>query len=374
MRAWTDFDRLSQPREDDPKIIGSAILLTILLHGMLFFWILPWLGNAMQMSRATSSQSAGLAPPPVEYVLAPLTPADQQAMRYMETNPNAPTVKPDATNNISNRDQRAAQPNPNPDGNSDKPQTDGQQLNTQKIVQGDLSRPAPAPSPPAPVTPPAQKPAVAARPAAPVAAAAPPALPAKPTSTDGEGIRFEEKPPEKPADKPVENPLPPTIAQARSNPRLRDGPLTPDVVAQSAADATPETRPSLAVKTHAGPVVEEKKGTHNAGIAPAVDAKFNQFGAYLQMMFEAISSQWDNDCANFSFNQRDAGTVVEVEFTLDSKGGVTGLQVADTTATRGATLLCVNAIKLPAPYGVWSKEMVALLGEAQTVRISFYYQ
>ena len=377
-RAWTDFDQLSKRSEDDPKIIGSAILLTLLLHGMLFFWILPWLSAALQMPRYTSSISASLAPPPppIEYVLTPMTPADQQAMRYMETNPNAPVTPPEPTNNISNRDQRVAQPNPNPNGNSDKPRTDGQQLNTQKIIEGELSKPAPAPAPPppTPVTPPAPKPAAAAQPTAPVVAAAPAALPAKPTSTDGEGIRFDENPPEKPAEKPMDTTLPPTVAQQQPKPRVRPGPLTPEVVAESAAAATPESRPNLAVKTHPGPVVEEKQGTHNAGTNLAVDAKFSQFGAYLGMMYEAISSQWDDECANFSFNQRDAGTAVETQFTIDPKGEITDLQVVDSTASRGATLMCVNAIKLPAPYGIWSKEMVALLGTGQTVRITFYYQ
>jgi len=374
-QAWTDFDRLTQRREDDPRIIGSAVLLTLLLHGMLFFWILPWVGKAMEISSAVSAASASIPPPPVEYVLAPLTPADQQAMRYMETNPNAPVTPPVATNNISSRDQSVAQPNPNPNGNSDKPRTDGQQLNTQKIIQGDLSKPAPAPAPPAPVTPPAPKPVAAAEPTAPpLAAAQPAALPAKPVSTDGEGIRFDENPPEKPAEKPVDTTVPPTVAQQQPNPRLRPGPLTPEVVAESAAAATPESRQSLAVRTHEGPVVEEKKGTHNAGIAPAVDAKFSQFGSYLDMMFEAIGSEWDNECAKYSFNMRDGGTAVETEFVINPKGEVTELKIVDSTATRGATLMCVNAIKLPAPYGVWSKEMVALLGEGQTVRITFYYR
>jgi hypothetical protein len=375
LRAWTDFDRLTQRREDDPKIIVSAILLTILLHGMLFFWILPWVGSAMQISRYATNTPTSATPPPVEYVLTPLTPADQQALRYMETNPNAPVAKPDATSNISDRDQRVAQPIPNPNGHSDKPQTDGQQLNTQKIVQGDLSRPAPAPAPPMPVTPPAQKPAAAKEPTAPaVAAAAPPALPAKAASSDGEGIRIEEKPLQNFADKPSESPLPPTVANMQPNPRLRPGPLTPDVVAESAAEATPQTRPSLDMKTHAGPIVMERQGTHDVAPYMAVDAKFTQFGAYLGMMYEAISSQWDDECVNYSFDLHDAGTEVETDFVINSKGEITELKVANSTAGRGPTLMCTNAIKLPAPYGPWSKEMIALLGQEQTVHITFFYQ
>jgi hypothetical protein len=207
-----------------------------------------------------------------------------------------------------------------------------------------------------------------------VAAAAPAALPAKATASDGEGIRFEEKPPEKTADRPIESPLPPTVTTTQPNPRLRPGPLTPDVVAESAAEATPEARPNLAVKTHAGPIVEEKRGTHDVAPYMAVDAKFSQFGAYLEMMYEAISSQWDDECENYSFDLHDAGTEVETDFVINSKGEITELQVANSTAARGPTLMCVNAIKLPAPYGAWSKEMIALLGQEQTVRITFYYQ
>jgi hypothetical protein len=373
-QAWTDFDRLSQQRENDPKIIGPAVLLTLLLHGALFFWVLPWLGTAMQMSRVAATEPARIAPPPVEYVLAPATPADQQALRYMETNPNAPVAKPDATNNISNRDQRAAQTNPNPNGHSDKPKTDGQQLNSEKIVEGDLSRPAPAPTPPAPAKPEEQKTATAAQPTAPVAAAAPPALAAKAPATDGEDIRFEEKPPEKPADKPSDTMLPPTVAEAQPNPKLPPGPLTPDTVAESAATATPQVRENLAVKTHAGPLMMETQGTHNEAQMNALDAKFTPFGAYQAMMFDAIGSEWDSECESFSFNPRDADTAVQIIFSINSKGEVTDLQVVDSTATRGATLLCVNAIKRPAPYSPWSKEMVGVLGETTSFRVTFYYQ
>ncbi len=376
LRAWTDFDRLAKGRTDDPKIIGSAALLTILLHLSLFFWVLPWLGTALQMSRNASTASVTAAPPPIEYVLTPLTPADQQALKYIETNPNAPVAKPIETNNISSRDQRVAQPNPNPNGNSDKPRTDGDQLNSPKILEGTLSKPVPAPAtPPTPNTQQSPQPTQASAPTAPVIAAQPTAFPAKPTSTDGDGIRFDEKPPEKPSDKPADSTQPPTTADAEPSPRLRPGPLTPDVVAESAATATPESRQSLAVKTHAGPMLKETQGTHNAATNLAsVDAKFTPFGAYQEMMYEAIASEWDNECAKFSFNLRDAGTAVEIQFSINSQGEIADLQVLNSTATRGATLMCVNAIKVPAPYSAWSKEMVAVLGNSTEFRITFYYR
>jgi len=370
-KAWTDFDRLARPRREDRVVIGSAMLLTILLHSALFFWVLPWIGKIMEREIKISALANRPPPPPVELNLAPMTPEDLAAMRYMESNPKAPTVKPEATNNISDRDQRAAQIVPTPDGQSDKPKTEGQNKDSAKIVSGGLQQPTAQASPAQPEQKPAAQPAPTAPPPS---ATAPAALPARPTTPEGEGIRLEEKPIETPADKLADNTLSPTANPTLKNTLLKPGPLTPETVAAMADAATPAQRASVYTPTHAGPLVIETQGTHNAGLAPSVDAKFSQYGQYLAQMYAAIGAAWDISAENYTFSLQDTGTKVETLFVLNSQGQVEEVAVLNSTASRGATLLCTGAIKSPAPYGAWSKEMVALLGERQTIRITFYYQ
>jgi hypothetical protein len=377
LRAWADFDQLTRPRPEERAVIGSALLLTILLHGALFFWVIPWLGNAVRVSPLSAVPTTP-ARPPVEYVLTPLTAEDKQAIRYLETNPAAPDSKPVATNNISNRDQHAAQPVPDPNGHSDLPATNGQTANSSKIVAGDTPKPQPpAPPPtPAPTPEPTKSSTASAQPTAPPPpqiAMNIPSLPGNVATSDGFGVHISDQPrdtsPSQPAHK-----IPPNLAPAPEDYKLPPGPLTPEAVAASAAAATPLERPTLMVQTHDGPILKNTKGTHDQALNPAVDAKWTPFGAYLQMMFEAIGSEWDIECDRYNFSVQDSGAAVVTTFVINRQGEIESVNVESSSATRGATLLCLNAIKHPAPFGVWTEEMAALLGERQTIQVTFYYQ
>jgi len=376
LRAWTDFDRLTRVRPEERVIIGSAALLTLLLHAALFFWVLPWVGNAIKVSPESgliTLSPAAPAPPPVVYDLTPLTPADQKAIRYLETNPAAPASAPVATNNISNRDQRAAQPVPDLTSHSDVPTTSGNSANSSKIVAGDLRQPqppAPAPNPAPKENAPATAPPTAPPPQL---ATMTPALRGNATLDNGEGVRMADKPSDQSTQNPADK-IPPTFVPRQNDFKVPPGPLTPEVVAASAAAATPLDRPTLMAQTHAGPILKSTLGAHDQALAPAVDAKWTPFGAYLQMMFEAIGSEWDIECARYSFSVQDSGAAVETTFVINSQGQIESLQVDSSTATRGATLLCLSSIKHPAPFGVWTKEMAALLGDSQVIKITFYYQ
>ncbi len=369
-RPWIDFDRLSQPRKAERFTIGSAILLTLLFHGALFFWVLPWVGNVMKGIPVIVTLAKSPPPAPaIEYVLTPLTPEDKQAVRFVETNPAAPTSVPPPTINISNRDQTAAQPKPDDLGHADMPATTGDVANSPKVVSGDL-HPAEAPAPP-------PTPAQSARPAAPpptappVAYSPPVALPGKLFPPDGDGVQVSDLAGNSPDNRPPDK-TPPSAKATPTPYKLPPGPLTPETVAASAAAVNPLSRPNLQPATHAGPVAKNTQGTNHLG-ALAPDARLTPFGTYLNQMQEAIGQQWDNECEQFQFSMQDSGTQVDVVFTMNSRGEVENVQVEKSTATRAATLLCVTAIKAPSPYGVWTKEMVAMLGERYTLHFTFYY-
>jgi hypothetical protein len=416
----------------------SAALLTLLFHLALVLWI-PW--------NALSSKPRALAPPakePVEYTLEPLTPEE---MKYVETNPNAPILKPtEPTPNVGSRDQRAAQPNPEDKSKADTPRVKGEQEQSNHIVVGDMRKEAPAtpppspamrpapptparpsqPTPPSPPTPPARaQPTPPARPAQPTPTRAQPTPPAPPSQVqpkpeqtptpplppettppppeqlppgieppsyqgtpntgEGEGVRLQTKPVESTGEQPAAPPPPPPPAEPPASPLATvqevqpapaPTPTPPSPPSTPSNDgATPMPRRQVQVRVPSGPLMNSNTSAGNPGVL-AISSNFSQFGAYQSRLEEAISSQWYQLCDRYNFSSSDYGTRVIVLFTLDQQGTITSLQVVPdySNASRGATLLCENAVAMCSPFGPWTKDMAALLGTEQTVRITFYYR
>ena len=63
-----------------------------------------------------------------------------------------------------------------------------------------------------------------------------------------------------------------------------------------------------------------------------------------------------------------------VTFVLNSEGKVTRIVNVENKATDQAARTCTTAITKPSPYGPWTDDMKALLGEAQKLVFYFYYQ
>ena len=133
---------------------------------------------------------------------------------------------------------------------------------------------------------------------------------------------------------------------------------------------TPEPRPTLP-RTHSGPVAERPGGTSRIGEI-AIDARRSDFGIYLERMLEAIERQW-HSLARRHMSAADASTRVRIRFVLDSTGHVEIIEV-DSSATHTGTLICQDAIEARAPFGHWSDDMIEVLGEDQTLTITFHYR
>jgi hypothetical protein len=67
------------------------------------------------------------------------------------------------------------------------------------------------------------------------------------------------------------------------------------------------------------------------------------------------------------------GTVVSVKFRLDKEGAVTEILNSNSTGGKQAETICVTSITSRAPYGKWTDDMVAMLGETQEIEFKFYY-
>jgi hypothetical protein len=65
---------------------------------------------------------------------------------------------------------------------------------------------------------------------------------------------------------------------------------------------------------------------------------------------------------------------VTVKFTLDSKGKITEILQVESTSTEQGKQSCVSAITLTAPYGDWTDDMIAMLGNSQDLTFVFYYE
>lgn len=133
----------------------------------------------------------------------------------------------------------------------------------------------------------------------------------------------------------------------------------------------PRPRPVLPQFSH-GPVGPRHGSAPRVGRV-AVDANFSEFGDYIGRMLDVIVRQW-HILAWDSLGTSERGTMVAVSFQLDAQGQIDRVEVHHSTASLTATLICRDAITARQPFGPWTEEMQRVLGEEQTIRIRFYYQ
>ena len=135
----------------------------------------------------------------------------------------------------------------------------------------------------------------------------------------------------------------------------------------------PRARPVLQ-NPHTRPAVFEDNqfGTSNMG-AVAYSAKWSAYGEYLHKMIEAIQIQWDRILTE-SRTEPPSNTVVTVKFTMDFHGKVTEIIDVENTSSEQGKQSCLTAITMTAPYGEWTEDMRAVLGDSQELTFQFYYQ
>jgi hypothetical protein len=148
---------------------------------------------------------------------------------------------------------------------------------------------------------------------------------------------------------------------------------TPQVtVAQAGKRSHPRPRPQVITTGVTGPLRSYKGSAGQVGLR-AVDARFSQYGAYLQRMYEAICSQWIQLATQSRSTLTDRQTFVDVSFVIDQKGAILRTTINRTNASQTAQVLCRDAIQSRAPFGIWSESMAKTLGTEQTINIRFNY-
>jgi hypothetical protein len=111
------------------------------------------------------------------------------------------------------------------------------------------------------------------------------------------------------------------------------------------------------------------EGVSNAGVI-GVDAHFSQFGDYLQELVNIVQVQWERI---LSGGVHPPHSHVAISFRINFKGEISEIIKVEGDAGEYGTGAALSAIREPAPYRAWTKEMVAILGEDQVINFTFYY-
>jgi TonB family protein len=120
------------------------------------------------------------------------------------------------------------------------------------------------------------------------------------------------------------------------------------------------------------PIPAEVKKT-GANLASTVDPKWKDHGAYLQRLIDKVQIEWERLTAGQTHNPR-AGAAVTVRFVLNHQGRIIDIAAVKSSANEAATRACVSAITNRMPYGPWTDDMRAVLGERQEMTFTFHYQ
>lgn len=302
------------------------------------------------------------------FMLADETPPPQPK-RFVEVNPDAPDNDPGKTDNFGARNQQAAQPEPGKDHN-DRPMTKGEVEDSTAIVTG--SHQQPVESVPSAGTNGQNGTGIQAvvigATAQPKAEAPLPGF-EKITGDNPEGLgtAIGTTPGDKPdADKKTEGKKDGTEKAQLTV--VSNGGGLPGAPGRPA----PRPRPKLQ-NVRPAVLANQPLSTDNVGVI-GVDARFSEFGDYLQELVETIDAQWHKLVEEMT-TYPPARSVVTVRFKLNSHGEIS--QIIDVQgedkAGRVAALVCLDAIRARAPYRPWTKDMVAVLGTEQEIAFAFYY-
>jgi hypothetical protein len=149
----------------------------------------------------------------------------------------------------------------------------------------------------------------------------------------------------------------------------------PKAEASEASGMRPQPRPRLNLGGAMPTVIKlSRNGLATPTGSVAFDSKLSEYGDYLSRMFEAISIRWNDLNDSSPLSVKDAESYVRVSFFVTREGQIENLSVVDTNATQGAQWRCMDAIQSNAPYNSWTKDMVVILGTRQQVLVQFYYR
>ena len=355
------YARLWEDPESRPTVIGVAVV--VVFHLLLLILgprVLSYGHTGLTTSASDPARNFNIELSPEMFEKPQKAP---DPTKFVETNPEAPENTPDKTNNFAAQNQQVAQEKPTPDGKSDRPAMEGKKdLESNQIVSGRLSQPVERvdPEPPAVNIPVAETPVMAPR-----AEQNPLSGAEKFQGENAAGLAAN---------------IAKRLDNARDVPEKVDG--VKDAKAfegatslQPAIDPRkPRPRPQVVQTQQMRPAIltEQRIGTTNVGLT-AIDAKFSQYGAYLQRMIDSVQIQWERIILQM-IAMPAGGSTVSVKFIMNDEGKITSIKTVESNASETASRACVSAITDRSPYGPWTDDMKAVLGTQQEMTFTFFYQ
>lgn len=303
---------------------------------------------------------------------------------FMEANPDAPENIPDDNYYTSNRNQQASQLEEHDEGSEYEPTYDGELEDLSKILPSDL------PEEPQPFIPPSESGSVVFT-DNPQEFAPEEFTAQEPTESEDTHAVASEKPMETPdllqgkisdAEEGEDIPLIKNSDGDTLDPQQRIVSLdTPSINPNADASQGNEqaTRPTQLPRPKVNPALIPGAARKVSGRASSlgyigIQSRFSTLGDYQQKMLEAISTQWHALARDYNFAADDIGSEVKIVFTLLPDGRIDSLKIVENTASKGASLICEDAIRSRAPFGEWTKEMLNILSSKEEVIFTFYYR
>jgi hypothetical protein len=342
----------------------GLVLALIVWCGLLFLcgFAARHMGDDLDPSTAFSEQSKStfsIELAPEEFAMPKKEPPPPQ--RFVETNPDAPENVPDKTQNFGAHNQQVAQEKPTPDGKSDTPATEGKKdRETTQIISGELTPPQqqPPPSPPpSPEIMQAIQEAQAQREQNPLAGTE------KLTGESVTGYGFNKAKPS--------TATPSDVAEKIEG--QNDAPIivgAPQMTIPRIDPQQPQPRPRINTRARPAVLADNQFGTENVGDI-SYDSRWSSYGQYLQQLIETVDIQW-NRLMREGRAFPPSGSQVAVKFRLASDGSVSEIISSEGTGGKQYEQICIAGITMRAPYGKWTDDMIAILGDSQELTFTFF--
>jgi hypothetical protein len=123
----------------------------------------------------------------------------------------------------------------------------------------------------------------------------------------------------------------------------------------------------------AGRAMKQEGGVNRRVEFTALDAKATPFGDYDAAFIEAVENRWYNLLDNVSYDGYRRGRVV-LRFHLNHDGRITDLEVVENSVGPTLGLLCEKAVRDPAPFERWPREMRMMMDkDYRDIQFAFYY-
>lgn len=303
---------------------------------------------------------------------------------YTQTNPDAPENEPDQTNNFAARSQQAAQEEaPEEVDDENRPSSESEDdIETNQFITGDLAPPEFAPPPSQQSQEQEEQEQAQETPLLMPQLQSQPLVKAIPIP----GTQEEEDPDETGLTEVEHDETDaPTSVNEYIQGEAEEGEEEEQVaataqplalpqsarVAVESSEPAPRPRPRLP-KVAPGPVRSRDPGVSRTGRI-AVDAKFSEFGEYMERFIETVSIRW-NSLADEAAGKESNSKVV-LRFTLDKDGYISDLDTRPGSTSKVIGIyISRTAIENGAPYGPWTSEMVEVFGDDEEVTFSFHYR